>query len=366
MYRVQGSGEPGSEQTLSAGNTMGMPTENMFTTSKDEDKKFEVFPEAIMKSGPIYKTSPKYETFQIMFCQFKKISNSISVNQQPIQSQYFFAKLLSILKTCACFIVTQFFRCLEMMQKTRGTCSRLIDLMLRDFVRFTLNILRRHPQCIRLILKEMWLDSNVSNPTGSREQMNINAQKSREKENFLIWLSAILGAVAIIMIIIFIFLCCWCVKQQKLQEKRPYSAANSRSTSFSRQKLAPPIASLENMLKEIVQTANIKMQNGENLAQDLLYTYVISKKNPIKQYYNKDFLNVASNHSRQNHCKKSQGMLTSFREAEIHSGTSQYPPPKDIEVTKNTHYLRKHRLPSLSIGHPATYKDSTPLFEIFF
>lgn len=40
-----------------------MPTENMFTTSKDEDKKFDVFPEAVMKSGPIYKTAPKYETW---------------------------------------------------------------------------------------------------------------------------------------------------------------------------------------------------------------------------------------------------------------------------------------------------------------
>ncbi|VDO15841.1 unnamed protein product [Haemonchus placei] len=42
MYRVQGSGEPGSEQSLSSQNQAGMPTENMFTTSKDEDKKFEV------------------------------------------------------------------------------------------------------------------------------------------------------------------------------------------------------------------------------------------------------------------------------------------------------------------------------------
>ena len=39
-----------------------MPTENMFTTSRDEDKKFEVFPEAHMRSEPIFKTSSKYET----------------------------------------------------------------------------------------------------------------------------------------------------------------------------------------------------------------------------------------------------------------------------------------------------------------
>lgn len=48
---------------MNSGNVGGLPTENMFTTSRDEDKKFEVFPEASMKSGPIYVTAPKYQTF---------------------------------------------------------------------------------------------------------------------------------------------------------------------------------------------------------------------------------------------------------------------------------------------------------------
>lgn len=52
---------------LGSANTMGLPTENMFTTSRDEDKQFEVFPEATMKSGPIYKTAPKYETGMYRF-----------------------------------------------------------------------------------------------------------------------------------------------------------------------------------------------------------------------------------------------------------------------------------------------------------
>uniref|UniRef100_A0A0K0DNT9 AMOP domain-containing protein n=1 Tax=Angiostrongylus cantonensis TaxID=6313 RepID=A0A0K0DNT9_ANGCA len=79
-YRVQGSGEPGSEQALAVPIQGGMPTENMFTTSKDEDKMFEVFPEASMKSGPIYKTSPKYEAGRYSF-------RDITVNLQPLQSQ---------------------------------------------------------------------------------------------------------------------------------------------------------------------------------------------------------------------------------------------------------------------------------------
>ncbi|KAK5978763.1 Protein mesh [Trichostrongylus colubriformis] len=66
--------------------------------------------------------------------------------------------------------------------------------------------------------------------------------RSREKENFFIWLSAILGTVAIIMAMIFIFLCCWCVKQQKREEKRgtAYGNGNSRSTSFTRKKFGTP------------------------------------------------------------------------------------------------------------------------------
>lgn len=39
-----------------------MPSDNMFLTSKDEDKKFEVFPEVSMKNTPIYRVAARYET----------------------------------------------------------------------------------------------------------------------------------------------------------------------------------------------------------------------------------------------------------------------------------------------------------------
>ena len=39
----------------------------MFTTSKEEDKKFEVFPEVFMKSGPVYKYSDKFAIPQYRF-----------------------------------------------------------------------------------------------------------------------------------------------------------------------------------------------------------------------------------------------------------------------------------------------------------
>jgi hypothetical protein len=66
-YRVPGSGErftDYNQQTLN----YYMPTDNMFTTSREEDKKFEVFPEVNFKNEPLYKTSEMYETAYYRFC----------------------------------------------------------------------------------------------------------------------------------------------------------------------------------------------------------------------------------------------------------------------------------------------------------
>jgi hypothetical protein len=62
QYLIPGSGDPWTNQNFQTNNMYGLPTENMFTTSKKEDKKFEVFPEVYMKSGPIYAYSRKYQT----------------------------------------------------------------------------------------------------------------------------------------------------------------------------------------------------------------------------------------------------------------------------------------------------------------
>lgn len=40
-----------------------MPTDNMFTTPREEDKKFSVFPEAVMVKEPIYKTAEIYNSY---------------------------------------------------------------------------------------------------------------------------------------------------------------------------------------------------------------------------------------------------------------------------------------------------------------
>lgn len=63
LDRIPGSGEPGSDQNVAGVLQWNIPSDNMFTTSREEDKKFEVFPEASMKSGPIFKTAEEYETY---------------------------------------------------------------------------------------------------------------------------------------------------------------------------------------------------------------------------------------------------------------------------------------------------------------
>ncbi|KAK5984433.1 AMOP domain protein, partial [Trichostrongylus colubriformis] len=166
MYRVQGSGEPGSEQTLGGQTQSGLPTENMFTTSRDEDKKFEVFPEAAMKSGPIYRTAPKYEAGMY---RFHAITGQV-LNQR--------------LQTCR-------------------------DLQQQNIINL---------QPLQSQLTEAYgMSQCPDNPAAIISECGDSAM-------------------------IFIFLCCWCVKQQKREEKRgtAYGNGNSRSTSFTRKKFGTP------------------------------------------------------------------------------------------------------------------------------
>ncbi|CAJ0936997.1 unnamed protein product, partial [Mesorhabditis belari] len=60
-YKIHGTGESGSDQNLNTQYNSDIPTDNMFTASKQEDSKFDVFPESAMRSGPIYKAAEEYE-----------------------------------------------------------------------------------------------------------------------------------------------------------------------------------------------------------------------------------------------------------------------------------------------------------------
>ncbi|KAK6051719.1 hypothetical protein COOONC_10776, partial [Cooperia oncophora] len=108
-YRIVGSGEPGSEQNPVGTLAQGLPTENMFTTSKDEDKQFDVFPEANLRAGPIYKTAPMYDSGAYRFDpqtgmdinqelnNCRGLQEDVSLNLQPFQSN---ANLMYGLKHC--------------------------------------------------------------------------------------------------------------------------------------------------------------------------------------------------------------------------------------------------------------------------
>ena len=63
----------------------------MFVTSRNEDKKFEVFPEVSMVNSPIYKIAPKYATgmhafrcFQIKTKQF--VIKKMHLDQRPVKT----------------------------------------------------------------------------------------------------------------------------------------------------------------------------------------------------------------------------------------------------------------------------------------
>ncbi|KAK6015303.1 hypothetical protein OSTOST_19273 [Ostertagia ostertagi] len=276
-----------------------MPTENMFTTSKDEDKKFEVFPEAAMKSGPIYKTAPKYETGAYRFhpitgqvlnqrlqtCRDLQQQNIINL-QPSMQSQLTEAYGLSqcpdnpaaIISECGDSVPCQY-DYTTMNAKVMGvkikeewnvfTTERIdatrfynscgpINIEYPEYLTKTSSMYSAYMQgdvarfeCVQ----SHWIKGvheykcgivvDYNRPNEYRFEWNKGEQpwcRSREKENFFIWLSAILGTIAIIMAIIFIFLCCWCVKQSKREEKRGtvYGNGNSRSTSFTRKKFGTP------------------------------------------------------------------------------------------------------------------------------
>lgn len=61
LDKVLGTGDAGAQQNPPGVLNQFMPSDNMFVTSTEQDKAFEVFPEVAMKQIPIYKAAPKYE-----------------------------------------------------------------------------------------------------------------------------------------------------------------------------------------------------------------------------------------------------------------------------------------------------------------
>ncbi|MFH4982302.1 hypothetical protein AB6A40_009011 [Gnathostoma spinigerum] len=286
-YRIPGTGEPGSDQNMAGTVNQYMPTDNMFTTSKDEDKKFEVFPEASMKSGPIYKTAEKYDTGRYRFVPrtgqmlnqvlqtCRDLQQSQITNLQPYQSslneQYGINQCpdnpSQIIQECGDSVSCLYdytmlnARVLGMeAQNTWNTFTFERSLASRQYNSCgPINI--EYPEYMMKTpsLSSGYLQGDVArfdcfqthwikgdseykcslvvdyyNPNEYRFEWNKGSQpwcRSRVKDNLFKWLAAIFATIGIIMAIVFIFICCWAVKVKKRQElDETYKASLRGST----------------------------------------------------------------------------------------------------------------------------------------
>lgn len=72
-----------------------MPTDNMFSTTRDEDKMFDAFPETFMKSEPVYKVAPKYESAFYRFYPLtgamldQLLQNCIEIENNQISKHFY-------------------------------------------------------------------------------------------------------------------------------------------------------------------------------------------------------------------------------------------------------------------------------------
>ncbi|CAP25106.2 Protein CBG04396 [Caenorhabditis briggsae] len=286
-YLVLGTGEPGTQQNQAGTLNQMMPSDNMFTTSRDDDKQFDVFPEASMRSEPIYKTAPRIipirptdrsndspasEHLQ-RFTEQSEYHN-LPADLQPYQSiatlsyglqcpddpgqvltecgdsvacLYDYALLNSkvlgqeeqdswnMFTTDRAMAIRQYNSCgainieyPEYMMKTPALSSGYLQ---GDVARF---------ECYQ----SHWVKGDheykcgivvdYNRPNEYRFEWNKGNQpwcRSRIKENYFKWLAVIFGIVGIIIVILLIFLVFWCIKQKKRQESRQYSGTAAYSNN---------------------------------------------------------------------------------------------------------------------------------------
>uniref|UniRef100_A0A1I7UND4 Protein mesh n=1 Tax=Caenorhabditis tropicalis TaxID=1561998 RepID=A0A1I7UND4_9PELO len=287
---VLGTGEPGTQTNQAGTLNQAMPSDNMFTTSKDDDKQFDVFPEASMRSEPVYKTAPVFDTGSYRFIPqtgamilqllntCRDLQNNPNTDLQPYQSiatlsyglqcpddpgsvltecgdsvacLYDYALLNSkvlgqeeqdswnMFTTDRALAIRQYNSCgainieyPEYMMKTPALSSGYLQ---GDVARF---------ECYQ----SHWVKGDheykcgivvdYNRPNEYRFEWNKGNQpwcRSRIKENYFKWLAVIFGIVGIIIVILLIFLVFWCIKQKKLQDSRQYGAAAYSNNAFQNQ-----------------------------------------------------------------------------------------------------------------------------------
>ncbi|VDM77346.1 unnamed protein product [Strongylus vulgaris] len=220
QHRIVGSGESGSEQQPAGTLAQGLPSDNMFITSKDEDKQYDVFPEANLRAGPIYKMAPQYETqanlqYGLAHCP-DDAASIISDCGDSVPCLYNYALLQSKVlafeeqDTWNSFItervdaVRQYNSCgainieyPEYMMKTPALASGYLQ---GDVARFDCYqshwIKGDHEYKCGIVV-------DYNNPNSYRFEWNKGSQpwcRSRVKENYFKWITVIFSTVAIILV----------------------------------------------------------------------------------------------------------------------------------------------------------------------
>ncbi|GMS84232.1 hypothetical protein PENTCL1PPCAC_6407, partial [Pristionchus entomophagus] len=293
--RIQGSGEPGSDQNMAGTLAVGLPTENMFTTSKDDEKQFDVFPEANSRSGPIFKTAPQFQTGPNRFVaqtgmavnqllqQCRDLEDNYVVNQQPYQQvlneQYGAARCPddpgSVIIECGdsvpCLYSYAMLNSKVLALEEQDTFSSFVDERLDGTRQYNscgaINIeypeyMMKTPALASGYLQgdvarfdcyqSHWIKGDAeykcglvvdrNDPNRYRFEWNKGDQpwcRSRVKENYFKWIATIFGFVGAVMAIILVFLLFWCCKQKRMADRRPVPYDNA-----AYDKRVPSIASL--------------------------------------------------------------------------------------------------------------------------
>uniref|UniRef100_A0AC34RJM6 AMOP domain protein n=1 Tax=Panagrolaimus sp. JU765 TaxID=591449 RepID=A0AC34RJM6_9BILA len=278
-YRIPGSGGAGTTDTNVGTLNQNMPTDNMFTTTRDEDKMFDAFPETYLKSEPVYKVAPVYENINHRFYPMtganleQLLQNCIGIeSNQLILNQPYSASIYEQYASRQCpdnpaEIHTDCGDNVPCLYDYTMLNSKVIGHGSKDmwnlFQKERLEATRQYNSCgpINIEYPEYLIKTPALAPSymqgdtarfecfqthwihGDHEykcsiivdhndynryrfEWNKGSQpwcRSREFENVLKWLTAILLTIAIIMILIMIFLCCWCVKRKHLQAKEEES-----------------------------------------------------------------------------------------------------------------------------------------------
>uniref|UniRef100_A0AC35U4L8 Protein mesh n=1 Tax=Rhabditophanes sp. KR3021 TaxID=114890 RepID=A0AC35U4L8_9BILA len=285
-FKVPGSGESGSQSNVNVGQ-FDFPTDNMFTSSKDEDKKFDVFPESHMRASPVFAAAPMYTTQNNAFravtganllqsintcrdrqnagrnygqqagrytdntynnywnvcpdnpdeimtvcgdnyaCMYDFALLNSKVLGQQVQMAYsgFISdRYASIRRYNSCGPINIEYP--EYMTKTPALASSYLEGDTARFDCFQTHWVYGQNEYTCQLVADYW------EPTRYRYEWNKGSQpfcRSKELDNFLKWLSGILIFLAIIIALIVIFLVCWTVSKKKLHENRALNSNGSKS-----------------------------------------------------------------------------------------------------------------------------------------